>query len=163
MKLLLWFVVIATSSDFVKLQDNSAIENLYIDILVQRYLLLESELWNFIYTSGGKSRDVITKIRSDHRDFLTSNGLLNVMNDVYKSKFERFLNFNEFDNYVHEDASLITLLEQSHGYGTGYYATSETMLRNYNRIVSEDLFKAIKEVSVMRIENLLNKIVHFLY
>lgn len=151
MKLFLLFVV--TSTVFVetvgKLHEDNAIENLYIDILVQRYLSLESDLWNFVYNSGAKTNDIIFKIRSDHGAFLSSGGLTDVMMNVdYISKFGKFLNFTEFDNYAQEDPMLIALVEQPHGtIRSDTYGTSETIINNYNRIVTDDLFKVIKEVS----------------
>lgn len=147
MKSLLLFVVIATSTDFVQLEDTNTIENSYIDILVQHYFLRESDLWDFIYNSGVKSKDIIFKIRTSHRDFLSSHGFSDIMNNDYKSKFERFLNLTEYDNYYQEDSVLLALLEQLHGYNSGFYEFSDTVIRNYNRVISEDLFKILKDVS----------------
>lgn len=159
MKLFLLFVV--TSNIFVeifgKLHEDNAIENLYIDILVQRYMSLESDLWNYVYNSGAKTKDIIYKIRSDHGAFLSSGGLTDViMNVDYTSKFGRFLNFTEFDNYAQEDPMLIALAEQPHGtIRSDTYGTSEILMNNYNRIISDDLFKVIKEVSTLRLTLLL--------
>lgn len=150
MKLFVLFVI--ASNVFVKifgkLHEDNAIENLHIDLLVQRYMSLESDLWNYLYNSGAKSKDIIIKIRSDHGVFLSSSGLSDVMNDDYKSKFGRFLNFTEFENYGYEDAMLIALVEQPHGQvRSENYGTSVIVVDFYNRIISDDLFKVIKEVS----------------
>lgn len=160
MKLLLLLVAITLNNSgkiSAELQDNNAIENLHIDFLVQRYLHLENDLWNYVYSSGAKSKDIIFKIRSDHSDFFSNSGLDEVINDVYRVKFERFLNLTEFDNYAQEDLLLITLAEQPTGtVQSGYHATSVTIINNYNRIVSEDLFSVIKEVSLSIKETIQN-------
>lgn len=151
MKLFVLLFVSASNAfltTFGKLHEDNAIENLHIDMLVQRYMFLESDLWNYVYNSGAKTKDIILKIRSDHGAFLSSSGLSDVMNDDYKAKFGRFLNFTEFENYAQEDSQLIALAERPHGMvRSESYGTSATVIDIYNRIISNDLFKVIKEVS----------------
>lgn len=155
----LFTLFVITSNVFIeifgKLQEDNAIENLYIDILVQRYMSVESDLWNYIYNSGAKTKDIIYKIRSEHGAFLSGIGLSDVMNDDYKSKFERFLNITEFGNYAQEDSMLIALVDQPHGtIRSETYGISEIITNNFNRIISEDIFKVIKEVGLSKVSQI---------
>lgn len=152
---LLFIIFLITSNVFVEifgqLHVDNAIENLHIDTLVQSYMSLESHLWNYIYNSGAKTKDIIYKIRSDHGFFLSNSGLNDVMSYEYRTKFERFLNLTEFDNYDQEDSMFIALAEQPYGtVQSETFGISKDVIDNYNRIISKDLFNVIKEVSVTR-------------
>lgn len=149
---ILLLIVLNNSIEIFGTQQNNEIETLYIDKLVQDYMSLESHLWNHIYNSGGKSKDIIYKIRADHNVFLSTAGLSDVMNDYYKLKFGNFLNVSVFDNYVHEDPMVLALIDQPHGIiGSESYVKSDMLTTIYNSIISNNSFEVIKEVSFFQL------------
>lgn len=151
--LIIFVVIVVTSND-----GGHAIENVDIDLLVQNYLYIERELWRQIYGSSAKRTQIIENIRKDHTEFLTRRSLDDAMSG--KSKFARFLNFTELDNYAKESPMLIALADQATGtISTQFISTSREVISNFNRIVSEDLFHVIKEVST----NIDSKIVYKSY
>ncbi len=69
----------------------ASIDNVYIDTLVQRYLALESSLWNQIRNSATKSNELVLKILEKHNDFFTDEWFASVINPELKLKFKEYL------------------------------------------------------------------------
>lgn len=136
---------------FGNFHEDNAIENLFVDTLVQRYMSVESGLWNYIYNSGAKKDDARSKIVYEHNKFLLNGELGDVMNDVYMLKFGKYLNLTAFENYGIKDPMVNFIATQPYGIiGNDAHVKSEIMTNNYNRIISEDIFDVIKRVSVQK-------------
>lgn len=97
---------------FVCASVNTEIENVYIDALIQRYKVLEDNMWQFINESRIlKPIVVIDKIITEHQMFFTNEDLKEMMLNYYKLKFQFFYEIKSFKNCSQED-KLLKLLNE---------------------------------------------------
>lgn len=135
--LLFVFTAIILLNNFcVALFGNTAepIENIYINSLIQRYMVIESSLWNEINTNETKTNDLILKIRNEHNEFFSSETLDWVMSDEQKSKFKKYLNLSVFESYIRDDQNSKSI--------------SNVILSDYNSTLTNDLFDEIRKVYI---------------
>lgn len=109
-----------------------SIENIYINVLIQRYMVMESSLWNEINTSATKTNELILKIRNEHNEFFSSEALDSVISNEQKSKFKKYLNLSVFESYVRDDQNSRSI--------------SNVILSDYNSTLTNDLFDEIRKV-----------------
>lgn len=107
-------------------------ENIYINSLIQRYMAIESSLWNEINASETKTNELVLKIRNEHNEFFSSETLGSIMSDEQKSKFKKYLNLSVFESYVGDDQSSKNI--------------SNVILSDYNSTLTNDLFDEIRKV-----------------
>lgn len=132
-----------------KSKDN---ENVYVDTLVQRYLFVEKQLWDYIYynSSTTNENDILSNIRSKHNDILTDEYLAEVMSEKYISKFMNYVDFHIFRNVAKESRHLKRLFEMKSEKiepKSEAYLTLDIMLGVYNHTIKNKLFEVIKKVT----------------
>lgn len=129
------FTAIILLNNFcVALFGNTAdpIENIYINSLIQRYMVVESSLWNEINNNETKTNELILKIRNEHNEFFSSETLDWVMSEEQKSKFKKYLNLSVFESYIRDDQNSKSI--------------SNVILSDYNSTLTNDLFDEIRKV-----------------
>lgn len=98
---------------FIGASVNTEIENVYIDALIQRYKILENNLWNFIKENRlAKPNVVVDKIITEHQAVFMEKDLEELMMNDYKLKFQFFYEIKSFKNCTQEDR-LLKLLNES--------------------------------------------------
>lgn len=127
-------------------------DNVYIDKLVRRYMDQEISLWNTIYASNASDRNhdivntILNKIRNDHNYFFQNRYLEHVMSVTYMSKFVKYVDFYNVQNYAegyqHQILSLTNRNPQ-----TESYMTLDMTFNVYNYTRADLLFRKISEVN----------------
>lgn len=152
MKLLIW-VLITLCNYSCYAATNKVIENVYIDTLIQRYLSEEKELWETIYSNGSDDRShnnvnfILNKIRISHDDIFQDRYLEYVMSVAYMSKFIKYVDFYNIQNYAegyqHHILSSIKPQPES-------FMTLDMTFNVYNYTRADQLFREIDEVSLRK-------------
>lgn len=150
MILLIWVLITLYNFDYLcYAAPNKVIENVYIDELVQRYLSEEKYLWESIYSnSSDRSLNnvnyIFNKIRTNHDEITRDNYLEYVMSVAYMSKFIKYVDFYNIQNYAegyqHQIQSLTKPQPES-------FVTLDMTFNVYNYTRADLLFRQIHEVS----------------
>lgn len=107
MILFIWLLITLHNYSCNAVTNNGMIENVYIDSLIQRYLSDEKNLWDSIYSnSSDRSQKnvnfMLNQIRLNHDEILQDRYLEYVMSVTYMSKFIKYVDFYNIQNYVED-------------------------------------------------------------
>lgn len=114
MKTFIFYVVLVQFLLFGSASTHNDIENVYIDALIQRYKILEDNLWMFVKENRiAQPTVVVDKIITDHHSFFMDKDLEELMCNVYRLKFQFYYETKSFKNCSQEDR-LLELLNNLH-------------------------------------------------
>lgn len=157
MKIIILYLYLAQFL-FVRALLNTEIENVYIDALIQRYKILENNLWKYIKESRlAKPIDVVDKIITEHQALFMEKDLEELMLNDYKLKFQFFYETKSFRNCSQEDRVVKLLNElQIPNYINEKLISTDTQIYCFDRVTSyyrkrakkpNELFGVILKVS----------------
>ncbi len=114
--------------------NSNEIENVYIDALIQRYKIMEDNLWQFVNDNRLlQPISVLDKIINEHQTVFLDNGLEELMFNVYRLKFQFYYETNSFQNCSEEDR----LMELLNDFKVPEYLY-ETLTSTYSQIYCVD-------------------------
>lgn len=107
MKKIIPYICLLLHYLFVCASTNNEIENVYIDALIQRYKILEDNLWTLVKENRTiEPIIVLDRIITEHRTFFMDKDLEELMFNDYRLKFQFYYDTKSFKNCSQEDRLL---------------------------------------------------------